>query len=152
MQWTLKSSLLVIYSQLIYQLPTPETFSILCCDCHLSRCHIFSVIFAELNSWLTAHLELQNSIEHFFISTLLGQKRKYRFQQYRCCCVLTYLLLRDGFFYCCVHIRCCGNVFTEPLPSNGRLFWLHYSDFQPLYHNIWHQQVCCSSLCTDMEN
>jgi hypothetical protein len=24
------------------------------------------------------------------------------------------------FFYCCVYIRCRGNVFTEPLPSNDR--------------------------------
>jgi hypothetical protein len=28
-------------------LPTPEILSILCCNCHL-----FSLIFAELNSWL----------------------------------------------------------------------------------------------------
>jgi hypothetical protein len=31
-----------------------------------------------------------------------------------------------------VRIRCPWNVFTERLPSNGRLFWLHYSGFQVL--------------------
>lgn len=34
--------------------------------------------------------------------------------------------------YCCVRIRCQGNVFTEPLISNGRLFRLHYPGFQEL--------------------
>jgi hypothetical protein len=29
-----------------------------------------------------------------------------------------------------VAIRCSGNVITEPLLSNGRLLWLHYSGFQ----------------------
>jgi hypothetical protein len=36
---------LAISSQLFCQLPTPEILSILCCNCHL-----FSLIFAELNS------------------------------------------------------------------------------------------------------
>jgi hypothetical protein len=26
------------------------------------------------------------------------------------------------FFYCCVRIRCRGNVFTQPLPRNGQFF------------------------------
>jgi hypothetical protein len=34
------------------------------------------------------------------------------------------------FFYCCVCVRCRGRMFAEPLPSNGRLFWLRYSGFQ----------------------
>jgi hypothetical protein len=38
--------------------------------------------------------------------------------------------------YCCVHIRCRGNVFTEPLLSSRCLLWLHYSGFQALCHNI----------------
>jgi hypothetical protein len=42
-----------------------------------------------------------------------GLHRKYRVQQFHS--------------YAC--IRCSGNVFTELLPSNGRLFWLHYSSF-----------------------
>jgi hypothetical protein len=29
-----------------------------------------------------------------------------------------------------VAIRCSGNVITEPLLSNGRPLWLHYSGFQ----------------------
>jgi hypothetical protein len=31
---------------------------------------------------------------------------------------------------CCFRIRCHGNVFIEPLPSNGRLRWLHYLGLQ----------------------
>jgi hypothetical protein len=30
------------------------------------------------------------------------------------------------------YIRCCRNVFTEPLTSSGHLFWLNYSCFQVL--------------------
>jgi hypothetical protein len=40
-----------------------------------------------------------------------------------------YLLLRSC-------IGCCGNVFTEPLPSNRRLLWFCYSGFQQTCHNI----------------
>jgi hypothetical protein len=29
-----------------------------------------------------------------------------------------------------------GNVFTKPLPSNGRFLWLHYSGLQGSCHNI----------------
>jgi hypothetical protein len=29
---------------------------------------------------------------------------------------------KHSFFYCCVGVRCLGNVFTEPLFRNGRLF------------------------------
>jgi hypothetical protein len=38
------------------------------------------------------------------IIILHGPSRKHRFQQY---------------LYCCMRVRCSGNVFTEPLPSNG---------------------------------
>jgi hypothetical protein len=35
------------------------------------------------------------------------------------------------------HSTCCrGNVFTAPLPSNGRIYSLHYSGLQPSCHNI----------------
>jgi hypothetical protein len=30
-----------------------------------------------------------------------------------------------------------GNMFTEPLPSNVRLLWLHYSGLQESCHNIF---------------
>jgi hypothetical protein len=30
-------------------------------------------------------------------------------------------------YYCCVCVRCRGNVLTEPLSHNGLLFWLYYS-------------------------
>jgi hypothetical protein len=35
-------------------------------------------------------------------------------------------------------IRCRGKVFHRPLPSNGRLFWLHHSGFQALCNNVFH--------------
>jgi hypothetical protein len=56
----------------------------------------------------------------FFIAILRGPNRKHRLQQY---------------LYFCFRIRCRGNIFTQPLPSNGRLLWLHYSDLQASCHN-----------------
>jgi hypothetical protein len=55
-----------------------------------------------------------------FITTLHGPNRKHRFQQ---------------FLYCCLRIRCRGNLFTNPLPSNERL-WFHYSGLQESCHSI----------------
>jgi hypothetical protein len=36
----------------------------------------------------------------------------------------------------CLRIRCSGDVFTESLPTNERLFWLRYSDFRASCQNI----------------
>jgi hypothetical protein len=63
----------------------------------------------------TANSQLTLSTEFFFINTLHGPNRKHRSQ---------------NFFYCCLRICCRGNMFTEPLPSNGRLLLLHYSAFR----------------------
>jgi hypothetical protein len=52
------NSFLAISSQLFCQLPNPGTLSIVCCNFHL-----FSLISAELNSRLTALLELRNSAD-----------------------------------------------------------------------------------------
>jgi hypothetical protein len=38
------------------------------------------------------------------------------------------------YFYCCVFIRWCRNVFTMPLPRKGSLFSLHYYSFQSSCH------------------
>jgi hypothetical protein len=46
-------------------------------------------------------------------------------------------------------------VFTESLPSNGRLFWLHYSDFRASCHNIFrhlHGSVPSQSLPLYLSN
>jgi hypothetical protein len=58
------NSFLAFSSQLFCQLPTPETLSILCYNCQVSRCHPFLIIIAELNSRLNHNLELGNST-HF---------------------------------------------------------------------------------------
>jgi hypothetical protein len=88
---------------------------------------IFSAFLAELNCRLTAHLELRNSTafsaELFVITTLHGPNRKHRSQ---------------NFFYCFSHVRCHGNLFTETLPSNGRLFWLQYSSLMASCQYILH--------------
>jgi hypothetical protein len=42
---------------------------------------------------------------------------------------------------CCLRIRCRRNVFTDSLPSNKRLFWLHYSGFWVSCHNICYRIV-----------
>jgi hypothetical protein len=80
----------------------------------------------------------------FFITTLHGPNRNHRFQQYPYCCVFTDPLLKNGFFYCCVHIRCRGNVFAEPLSSNEHPLRLQYSGLQASCHNIFEfiEQIC----------
>jgi hypothetical protein len=51
---------------------------------------------------------------------VLGRTNGLRHGTYRRRCV-------QQFFYCCLFIRCRGNVFTEPLPSNdkGSQIWTH---------------------------
>jgi hypothetical protein len=62
----------------------------------------------------------------FFVTTLHGLNRKHRSQQ---------------FLYCCLRIRCRGNLFTEPLSRNGRLLWLQCSGLQASCHIIKHVSV-----------
>jgi hypothetical protein len=51
------------------------------------------------------------------------------------------------FLYCSVSICCRGNVFTEPLLSNGHIYSFHYSGCQPSYHNM----TLCTSLSRKQE-
>jgi hypothetical protein len=45
-----------------------------------------------------------------------------------------------------LHIHCHGNLFTEPLPSNGRILWLHYSGLHASCHNnVWPRASFCLS-------
>jgi hypothetical protein len=68
--------------------------------------------------------------------TALGRThRKHRF--------LTFLYCYRGRFTSplhrnssCFRIRCRGNMFTKPLLSNGRLFWLHYTGLLASWHSI----------------
>jgi hypothetical protein len=77
---------------------------------HALRYHqlLYKKFWEELPNFLSLHI--QCFIRH-------RPHKKHRVQQ---------------LFYCCVCIRCRGNVFIEPLPSNGRLLWLHNSGFQAL--------------------
>jgi hypothetical protein len=45
------------------------------------------------------------------------------------------IVIAQKYFGCYLRIRCRGNLFTESLPSNERLLWLRYSDFQESCHN-----------------
>jgi hypothetical protein len=45
--------------------------------------------------------------------------------------------------YCCLRIRCRGNLLTELLPNNGRLLLFHFSD---------HHESCCSMLKIESNN
>jgi hypothetical protein len=49
------------------------------------------------------------------------------------------------FPYCCVLIRYRGNLFTPPLPRNGRLFAFNYFVLQPPCHNIITIQIRLAS-------
>jgi hypothetical protein len=57
----------------------------------------------------------------YFIITLHGPNRRHR---------------SPKFLYCCFRIRYRRNLFTEPLPINVRLLWLHYSGLQVSSHSI----------------
>jgi hypothetical protein len=65
-------------------------------------CGSHSHILLSHKSWSCANQRLEKLIA-YFPCIRHGQHTKRRIQQ---------------FFYCCVCIRCCANVFTEPLPSN----------------------------------
>jgi hypothetical protein len=78
---------------------------------------------AQLNCPLgTPELDCRFSTELSIMTTLHGPNRKLRSQQ----CL-----------HCCFRIRCHGNLFTKPLPSNGRLLRLHYSGLQASCHYIY---------------
>jgi hypothetical protein len=68
------------------------------------------------------------SIELFFITTLNGPRRKQPLYCWKG--IFTEPLHSNGNYstVACVFV-CRGNVFTDSLPSNERLFWLRYSGF-----------------------
>jgi hypothetical protein len=82
----------------------------------------------------------RSQLNSFFITTLHGSFRKHSLcivgkpcLQHRCIATK----LHD----CCLRIRCRWNVFTESLPSNERLFLIHYSGFRASRHSINRQHV-----------
>jgi hypothetical protein len=52
------------------------------------------------------------------------------------------------FFYCCVHIRCRGNVFTDPFPPLISLFRL--SGVMPQYKHTFHFSKYEENLCKSL--
>jgi hypothetical protein len=90
------------------------------CNCQLNSIPL-------LRSSCPGRLAFRNSTqfpstEFFFITTLHGPRRKRNLSIVRKACLQ--------------RIRCCGDVFTESLPSNERLFLLHYSDFRTSCYNM----------------
>jgi hypothetical protein len=84
----------------------------------------------------TRTLHWTTSFEIFFMTTLHGPRRKHSLYEG----VFT-APFNSNWSYSCLRIHCCGNVFTELLPRNERLFWLRYSGFRVSWHNIkW--QLC----------
>jgi hypothetical protein len=87
-------------------------------DCHLSR--IFSLYSLRADTENTVHSRLLT------VSTGICSRRTATGCLPRICCpsngVVTLFCLR-------------GNVFTESLPSNGCLLWLHYSGFRASCHD-----------------
>jgi hypothetical protein len=73
---------------------------------------LFSACLEGLNCTQHSPSRLNCQLSVPFRTTLYAPNIKHRFQQY------LYYFLR---------IRCRGKVFIEPLPSKGRLLWLHYS-------------------------
>jgi hypothetical protein len=47
------------------------------------------------------------------------------------------IVIAQQYLLCCLLIPCCGNLFTESLPSNERLLWFHYSSFQASFHSMF---------------
>jgi hypothetical protein len=74
------------------------------------------------------------STELFFIATLHGSRRKHRLSivgkacVQRCCIPMEVTRLLLAYLF--------AARFTESLPSNKRLFWLHYTGFRESCHNI----------------
>lgn len=94
----------------LHHLPTANSGNlnpILCYNCKLPLCHLFSVIFANLNFWLSAHLG--NSGTQIILAAwdprYISSGRTQR---------------KHHFIYCCVLILCCRNVFTAQSCSNER--------------------------------
>jgi hypothetical protein len=98
----------VLYSLTLVQNCLP-TILLTELDCHSSQPPLKSS---------TAHSTIKPQLSSCII-TLQGPNIQHHFQQY---------------LYC---IRCC-DVFTQPLPRNERLIWLHYTGLQASCHNINH--------------
>jgi hypothetical protein len=96
----------------------------------LSQTTVLQLLFSTCSYCLEencSYLEPQVTDLSILNWTLLynGPNRKRRSQQ---------------FLYFCSHIRCRGNLFTEPLPSNERLLWLHYSGLKSSCYNVYSER------------
>jgi hypothetical protein len=111
---------------------------ILCCNCQLSRCHLFSYIVSIIFNCRFSTDSKSSSILAELICTTNPQLTQLSTQ------------LAWGPFYIAsgrtqqntvsndtsIVRHCRGNMFTEPLPSNGPLLWLHYPGHVTICINI----------------
>jgi hypothetical protein len=65
----------------------------------------------------------------YFSLFSLFWKNKTRLMRLPCCLCPPQ---KETFFFVC--IRCCENMFTETLPRNSPVFWVHYCSFQASCH------------------
>jgi hypothetical protein len=118
--------------------PSLELF----CNCQFLRLDTIQFLCSQVHilaGWrLETRLIFPNSIflyNHFARTT---QKTQPLFFGIAC---LHRFCIQRNLLDCCLCIRCRGNMFTESLPSNERLFWLHYCGFRASCHNIFCQSL-----------
>jgi hypothetical protein len=111
-------------------LPSPELDQILF---HCSQAHILTVWLLETR--LISMLLLAAS-EFFFIITFHGPRRKKTVSLLLGRSVYITVAYQRKLLVCCLRIRCCGNMVSSSLPSNGRFIWFHYSGFLASCHSI----------------
>jgi hypothetical protein len=116
---------------------SPIPFLPLFCNCELRRLDSIQFLCSQahiLAGWRLETRFYSTTTEVFFIRTLHGPRRKYSLSVVGEACLQRRCMATE-FIRPLLRIRCRGNVFTESLPSNERLFWLHYSGFRASCHN-----------------
>jgi hypothetical protein len=93
-------------------------------------CSEFVVIYEagwRLGTWLFTERPQLNSLH--------GPCRKHSLSIVLKACLQSRCISTEVTWFC-LRIRCRGNIFTDSLPSNEPLLWLHYSGFRASYHSI----------------
>jgi hypothetical protein len=93
-----------------------------CLNPHASKLHLFQSVSSRLFHFRWAYCRINTQYNLIYITRSSGKNWSPTFLSLQ----IKYLILHGP------HRKLC--VFTEPLASNGRLFWLHYSGFQAACH------------------